>query len=342
MYVGIYIGEAIGSQIASAFRKTNTPWYTALRAIGIVGIVVGVLIRLVLREPVRRSALIELSPSLDPDNGTPEQVRGKATAWIELKETFRYVIRMRSFWLLSISAGLRQLSGNVFGYYMPSYLQALFSSQENLTSNYGIIVGVVGSFAVVAGGVFCSLRWKKSVMTALWMTAIGGIISSVFVILMVFSRTIANGSEINGVKVLYGTMPLAYITAELWLGAFNTLMVFLLPPRFKTFALAIYLAIVVFIYSSGPQIVGLALRTVPSTGPEYVEKARVVLAVVIPVGYCLAGVGFLAAIRLVRQDLDGGPVTKPISIRRKRFWISGALLLGALVVGLFVSSIVER
>jgi hypothetical protein len=110
---------------------------------------------------------------------------------------------------------------------------------------------------------------------------------------MIFSKDIAAASESNGVKVLYGALPLAYFTAVLWLGAFNSLLAFPLPPKYKTFALAIYLFLVVFVYLSGPQIVGLAQQNVESSRLVYVEKSRVVLTVINPEGYWLAGIGFV-------------------------------------------------
>lgn len=55
-YVGVYVGEAISGQIATAFAQTHISWQVAMRAIGITGIVVAVLLRLVLREPERNSS----------------------------------------------------------------------------------------------------------------------------------------------------------------------------------------------------------------------------------------------------------------------------------------------
>jgi hypothetical protein len=114
-------------------------------------------------------------------------------------------------------------------------------------------------------------------------------VSSVFVLLMVFSRSAAGGNEDNGVKILYGTMSAAYLTAELWLGALNSLIALLLPPRYKTFGLSIWAATQVLVYSAGPEIIGLALKDEDSSSQTYLDKTRVALAVIIPVGYWVAG-----------------------------------------------------
>ena len=336
LYVGVYVGEAISAQIATAFIKTGTPWNTAMKAIGIVGIVVALLVRLVIREPVRQTSLKQAEESFGIN-------RHAHTAKADFLATVKHVLRMRSFWLLTLSAGFRQLSGNVFGYYMPGYLSAIYPSQENLLSHYGIIVGVVGSCTVVAGGLISSLLWRRTVMTPLYMTAIGGMLSSVFVILMIFSKSVAGNSESRGVKVLYGVMSVAYLTAETWLGAFNSLLVLLLPPQYKTFGLAIYMSTLVLIYSTGPQIMSLALRNIEVNSEGYIKRVRIVLSVLIPLGYWLAGFGFLLCIKKVRQDIRGDVIPAGQMPRaRKMAFMAFAVFLGCLVVALFVTSLVFR
>ncbi|PVH75135.1 MFS general substrate transporter [Cadophora sp. DSE1049] len=339
LYVGVYVGEAISAQIATAFIKTDTSWNTAMKAIGIVGIVIAVLVRLVIREPVRQTSLKQAEESFGIDSGS----RDAHTAKFDFVATVRHVLRIRSFWLLTLSAGFRQLSGNVFGYYMPGYLSSIYPSQEDLLSHYGIIVGVVGSFSVVAGGLISSLLWRRTVMTPLYMTAFGGMLSSIFVVLMIFSKSVAGNSESRGTSVLYGVMSVAYLTAETWLGAFNSLLVLLLPPEYKTFGLAIYMSTLVLIYSTGPQIMSLALRNIEVNSEEYIRRVRIVLAVLIPVGYWLAGFGFLLCIKKVRQDIQGGLIPPGEMPRRRKFAFTAfAVFLGCLVVALFVTSLVFR
>jgi uncharacterized membrane protein (UPF0136 family) len=250
---------------------------------------------------------------------------------------------MQSFWLLTLSSGARQFSGNVFGYYMPSHLAATFPSETRLFSNYGLIVGIVGSAAVVAGGLVCSMTSKTRPMMPLYITGFGGMLSSVFVILMVLSRDVAMDDQVKGVRILYGVMSVAYLTAELWLGAFASLLVLLLPTEIKTFALAIYMAIITLIYSSAPQIIGLAQRKEIVGSEVFNMQIKVILAVLIPVGYWVAGIGFLLCIPRVRVDMTGNVShSEPTSMRRKMAFGISAVVLGCLVVSLFVTSLVYR
>ena len=112
--------------------------------------------------------------------------------------TFRYIFEMRSSWPLTVSASFRQLSGNVFGYYMPTCLSSLYPSHPNLISRYGNFVGVVGSFAVLLGGFLTSVIWSRTKILPLYLAGIGGMTSFVFVLLMIFSRRAAGGIEDRG------------------------------------------------------------------------------------------------------------------------------------------------
>ncbi|RYO69647.1 hypothetical protein AA0113_g4116 [Alternaria arborescens] len=260
----------------------------------------------------------------------------------DLVATFTYILHMNSFWLLVLSAGFRQLSGNVFGYYMPSYLGDTYPSHTEIFSRYGIIVGVVGSVAVLSGGILTSVLWPRTQLTPVYLTGIGGMISALFVLLMVFSRDIADGSEDRGIKILYGVMSLAYVTAELWLGCLFALIALLLPPRYKTFGLAIWGSVQVLIYSSGPQIIGLALMNEETASESYRKATQLCLAIIIPVGYWLAGAGFLLSIPLVKKDLREEFVLGRLSGRRK---IGSAIFAGVLavvVITLFVVSLVYQ
>lgn len=375
-YVGVYVGEAVSGQIATSFAQTGTGWQVAMRAIGITGIVVAVLLRLILREPTRNHPVWENSGDDDPPSATDCQGDGQGVSNDEQKNvkgadlvqhqagnesldtvedgagesrkpmflhsitmTLSFLMRLRSIWLLVLSAGMRQLAGNVFGYYMPGYLSAEYGSVPDLLSRYGIIVGTVGSASVLAGGLLTSLLWHRTKLTPLYLTSIGGMVSSIFVLLMIFSKQIAEGNEQRGIKILYGSMAAAYITAETWLGCLSALLASLFLPEYKTFGLAIWGSIQVLIYSSGPEIIGLATRGIDASSPQYTQIVKVCLAVIIPVGYWFCGVGMLLCIPLVRSDL--GETSKgPPSTARKVTMATLLAILILLVIVLFVLSLV--
>lgn len=167
-------------------------------------------------------------------------------------------------------------------------------------------------------------------------------ISSIFVLLMIFLQSVAEGDDTRGIRILYGTMSAAYLTAELWLGVMNSLIALLLPPLYKTFGLAIWATIEVLICSSGPEIIGLALRNIDSDSQTYLDGTKIALAVIIPIGYWIAGIGFLMGLNPVKRDLNGDFVQGSLEQTRRLSFGTFAFILGGLVIGFFVSSIVYR
>lgn len=68
LYVGVYIGEAVSSRISAVFKASGTSWRVALKAIGITGCVLAVIVGLVVREPVRKREL-----TLAKNHGSSQQ-----------------------------------------------------------------------------------------------------------------------------------------------------------------------------------------------------------------------------------------------------------------------------
>ena len=58
LYVGVYIGEAVSAHLSAVFKSEGKTWRLAFEAIGIVGIVVAVLTRLIIFEPVNRRQIL--------------------------------------------------------------------------------------------------------------------------------------------------------------------------------------------------------------------------------------------------------------------------------------------
>lgn len=345
-YMGVFLGEAISGQISSAFSHTGRSWRVALRAMGITAIVVAVILRLVLREPKRRenlyqcSHIVVSSAKLYSDEAIPEAGSRGTQSWHLFKSTVTYLMRMHSFGMLVLSTSLRFLGAVVYGYYMPGYVASIYPEEPELLSHYGIIVGVVGCVTVVSGGLLTSYLWPRTKWTPVWLTIIGGVLSGLFVILMVFSRHLAHGDRAYGLSIFYGSMVASYITGEAWLGCMAVFVAMLLPPQTKTFGLAIWNSVQVLIYSSGPEIIGLALRDFsPGTEP-YITAMRTGLATVIATAYCLGSVGLLIGLPLISKDLNGDIIQGDIRGSRKLVVLAAVSVLASIVVALFAVSIV--
>jgi hypothetical protein len=88
-------------------------------------------------------------------------------------------------------------------------------------------------------------------------------------------------------------------------------------PRYKTFGLAIWGSVLVLLYSSDPQIIGLALRNEETTSESYRKTMQLCLAIISPVRYWVAGIGFLLSIPLIRKGLQHSYISGKLSASRK-------------------------
>merc|ERR1712098_872272 len=85
----------------------------------------------------------------------------------------------------------------------------------------------------------------------------------------------------------------------------------------------------------------LALRNIEVNSEGYIKRVRIVLSVLIPLGYWLFG--FLLCIKKVRQDIQGDLIPAgQMSRARKMTFMAFSVFLGCLVVALFVTSLVFR
>ena len=208
--------------------------------------------------------------------------------------------------------------------------------------------GAVGTVACLLGGGLTFLLSPRFPTIALHLTAWGGFISWPFVVIVTFSRSL------GGLPTLFGCLAAAYITAELWLGAFAALVVSLLPIRYKTMGYAVYVLVVLLVYSSGPEIVSIAQTKAgvdPAVDPErYITVTRILLCVLIPLGYVGGGIGFLWAakegyyptdLRNVREAAEG-MVKVEVGVTKRRKWgfALGLGVLASLVLSLTVVSYV--
>ncbi|KAL2356349.1 hypothetical protein BJ546DRAFT_600050 [Cryomyces antarcticus] len=102
LHVGVYVGEVISAQIATAFQKTNTPWNTAMKAIGIVELLIAVLVRFIIREPARQTSSSPREETNRIDSSGPCSVGPSHAAKNNFVTTVNHVLRVRSFWILSL------------------------------------------------------------------------------------------------------------------------------------------------------------------------------------------------------------------------------------------------
>lgn len=133
--LGIPIGSAagvmLGGWIASAID-----WRTAFLVVGLAGIVIAPLFRLIVREPARPARATAAAPA-EP-----------------MARVFGILARKRSFWLLAFGAACSSMMGYGLGFWLPSLMKRSFLMELPEISRFlGLLLLIGGIPGVLLGGI---------------------------------------------------------------------------------------------------------------------------------------------------------------------------------------------
>ena len=133
---GIPIGSAAGILIGGLLAS-KLDWRIAFIAVGVAGVLIAPVFRLLVREPPR--GRYDAAP----------QTQAKASIW----ETTRLLGAKPSFWLLSFGAASSSIMGYGLFFWMPSFLKNSFQlSIAEVSVYYGAILLIGGVAGVWLGG----------------------------------------------------------------------------------------------------------------------------------------------------------------------------------------------
>jgi predicted MFS family arabinose efflux permease len=128
--LGIPLGAALGVMFGG-YIAARVDWRTAFVAVGLAGVVIAPLFRLLVREPVRAPKSSQTTP---------------------LKAVFPMLAKKRSFWLLALGAASSSMLGYGFAFWFPQLLQRSFGLDLVQTSQFYGGVLLLGGVAGVLGG----------------------------------------------------------------------------------------------------------------------------------------------------------------------------------------------
>ncbi len=135
--LGIPIGLAMGA-ILGGYIAATVDWRWAFIIVGIAGIVIAPIFRLIVKEPVRGGA--------DPVVATPVE-RAPVSA------VFAILARKPSFWLMAFAASMSSLCGYGLAFWTPSLLMRSFGFDLIGASQFlGSLLLIGGTMGVFAGG----------------------------------------------------------------------------------------------------------------------------------------------------------------------------------------------
>ena len=227
--VGILIGFVVGGWVNELYG-----WRVALLVVGIPGVILAVLVKLIVKEPDR-----EIPPSLDGANSIPPL--GRSLAILFSIETFRWVN-------LAATAAAFTIYG--FMVWVPIYLIRHFGlTTGEVGTAIGLIAGFAGSAGVFLGGYMADFFSKYDNR---WQMRLPALTTLIFLPLMLFVLNAATA------KVAIFLLVPTYMLALAYTGPTWAILQTVSPLNMRALAAAILLFLVNFIgLGMGPQSIGI-------------------------------------------------------------------------------------
>jgi predicted MFS family arabinose efflux permease len=211
--LGIPLGAALGVMFGG-YIAARVDWRTAFVAVGLAGVVIAPLFRLIVREPVRAPKSSQTTP---------------------LKAVFPMLAKKRSFWLLALGAAFSSMLGYGFAFWFPQLLQRSFGLDLVQTSQfYGGVLLLGGVAGVLGGGMIGDRLGARDRGRFASIPALAFLLA-----VPLFAAGILSGSVALAFALFIIPQALAYV----WLGPVITAVQHLVPAEMRATASASFLLI---------------------------------------------------------------------------------------------------
>ncbi|WP_033921943.1 spinster family MFS transporter [Sphingomonas sp. 37zxx] len=217
--LGVPLGLA-GGAILGGYIAATVDWRTAFVVVGVAGIVIAPIFRLIVREPAR---------------GGADAVAPTATARAPVGEVFAILARKPSFWLMGFAAGFSSMCGYGLAFWVPSVLVRSFDFELFDAALFiGTVLLIGGSTGVLLGGSLADRFGTRDHGAYAKLPAIAWLVTVPF-----FAAALLAPSPVvawflflipNGLNIL-------------WLGPVNTAVQGLVPAHMRATASASFLLI---------------------------------------------------------------------------------------------------
>ena len=270
--VGVMFGYLAGGWLLEFFN-----WRVAFFVVGIPGVLLAVLMRFTVREPVRG-----MSEKAGVDTGSDS-----------LGDVLHFLMSLRSFVLLAVASGIASLSAYGFGAWVPAFMGRVHGMGSGEIGTWiGIESGVGGALGMIGTGIVADRLARRDPRWYLWIGAFSIIVYFPFLIGFLLIDQAVPAMVSYFIPIALGAV---------YLGPAIAMTHALVKVRMRALASSILLFILNLIgMGLGPQVVGLLNDAL---APRYgVESIRYSLLWV-GMAKILAMVLFLLAAKYVKEDL---------------------------------------
>ncbi len=270
---GVYIGIVIGF-IAGGYLNEVVGWRMAFIYVGLPGVLVALIMRFTVREPIRVMA----------EAAQPSHSMG---------EVFRYLWEKRSFRHLALAGGLHAFVGYGVGNWAPSFFVRLHEvSIAEISLWLAPIAAFAGAVGALAGGWLADKGAERDQRWNVWLPGIAILIS------VPFSMGVYLLDSFQA-AVLTSILPV--MLGATYLGPTIAITHSLVEPRMRAVASAVLFLILNLIgMGMGPWITGIISDLLqPSLGIQSLRWALIIM--ILANVWC--AVHYFIAARYLREDL---------------------------------------
>jgi predicted MFS family arabinose efflux permease len=261
---GGYIGQYVG-------------WHEAFLYVGLPGLVVAVIFRRTVRDPVRGRFDGPRSDSADEP----------------LRDVIRYLASRRSFVFIVASAMLHGFSSYGAGSWIPTFLIRVHQlSLSEVGLILGALVGVAGFVGQIVGGRIADTLGKRDPRWYMWTPGIASVVALPFLVAFLL---------LHDLRWAVACYVVGGLMMNMWTGPTFAMAQGIAKPHMRSMAAAIVIFMLSLVGAAlGPLIVGMLNDWMePRFGAEAVRYS--LLIVIIP--HTLASIFNLLAARTLREDL---------------------------------------
>ncbi|MEC7613020.1 MAG: MFS transporter [Pseudomonadota bacterium] len=279
--MGVNIGILFGF-LAGGWLNEIFDWRTAFFVVGAPGLIIALIVRYTLREPIR---------------GLSEQ-RQVETQTVPFSNVLNLLMSRPAFKHMAFGAALNAFAGYSTSSWTASFMiRSHGMSTGELGTWLAMIMGFGGAVGVFAGGVIAERLARKDVRWYMWLPALTGLICVPF---MVANYMVAGAYTALIVSIIPGVL------FNVYLG--NTLAMThgLVGLRMRALASAILFFILNLIgLGLGPWVIGLLSdQLAPTLGQESLRHAMLYL---LPAMMTWSVIHFYLASRTLKEDLANAP-----------------------------------
>lgn len=273
--LGITTGIALGLAIGG-WANERYGWRFAFMIVGFPGLLLALLIRLTLREPIR---------------GQSEAITD--TGPLSLRDTLRVMVARKSFLAYALGLGLCSFADTAFEMWSPAYLMRVYDMSSGVVgSRTGLLEAIAGLGGTLSGGLLADRLGRRDPRWYLWMPALAvlALIPSVYLFLSV------------GVETVFVFYSVATFLAGTYMGPIVGLTQRLMPVRMRALAASIQFLILNLLGpGAGVSFVGLMSDLLaPRYGVWSLRYALIATFGAAAVGIAL----FLYAAQRLPRDLE--------------------------------------